>query len=66
MLRALLLSVGAGLLGLLAGCHHCQGRCDCQVYPLDHGTPSPIVKPGLTAASPFQASAQPPLAVPAP
>jgi hypothetical protein len=48
--RGLLLFIGSGLLGLLTGCHHCQGRCDCQVYPLDHGTPSPLV----TTAPPLQ------------
>jgi hypothetical protein len=47
--RGLLLFVGSGLLGLLAGCHNCQGRCDCLVYPLDHGTPSPLVKPAPVA-----------------
>jgi len=51
MRRGLLLIVGSGLLGLLAGCcHHCQGRCDCLVYPLDHGTPSPFVKPAPLGA----------------
>ncbi|GEM_PF-7101865 len=50
MRRGLLLFLGSGLLGLLTGCHCCQGRCDCQVYPLDHGTPSPLVKPASTMA----------------
>jgi hypothetical protein len=49
MRRGLLLFVGAGLLGLLAGCHQCQGRCDCLVHPLDHGTPCPFTKPATTA-----------------
>jgi hypothetical protein len=60
MRRGVLLSVAAGLLGLLAGCyHHYHGRCDCQVYPIDHGTPSPLVKPGPVAAPPLQPIAQP-------
>lgn len=49
MRRGLLLFVSLGLLGALAGCggHRCQGICDCQVQPLAHGTPSPLVKPAL-------------------
>jgi hypothetical protein len=46
MRRGLLLFVSVGLLSTLAGCaRHCRGICDCQVYPIDHGTPSPLVKP---------------------
>ncbi|MGH7224333.1 MAG: hypothetical protein ACRELF_13975 [Gemmataceae bacterium] len=54
MHRGLLLFVAAGLLSVLAGCHHCAGRCDCQVYPIEHGTPSPIVKPGPIVSPPLQ------------
>ncbi|HTU20176.1 MAG TPA: hypothetical protein VMG10_19080 [Gemmataceae bacterium] len=54
MHRVLLLFVGVGLLGLLSGCHHCAGRCDCLVHPIDHGTPSPIVKPAPVVAPPVQ------------
>jgi hypothetical protein len=61
MRRGLLLFLGSGLLGLLAGCHHCEGRCDCLVYPLDHGTPSPLVK----TAAPVPPPAQPIAPVPA-
>jgi hypothetical protein len=58
MRRGVLLFVGAGLLGLLAGCHHqCQGRCDCLVHPIEHGTPCPFTK---TASVPTTAA--PPLA----
>ncbi|HWG42587.1 MAG TPA: hypothetical protein VN688_07350 [Gemmataceae bacterium] len=47
MRRGLLLFLSVGLLSTLAGCgHRTQGICDCQVYPLDHGTPSPLIKPG--------------------
>jgi hypothetical protein len=46
MRRGLLLLASLGLFGLFGcGCHKCQGVCDCQVYPIEHGTPSPIVKP---------------------
>lgn len=55
MRRGLLLSLAAGLLGLLSGCrHNCQGRCDCQVSPMEHCTPSPYVKPGSNPSSPIQ------------
>jgi hypothetical protein len=57
MRRGLLLSVGLGLLGLLAGCHHCHGVCDCQVHPIDHCSPSPIVKPGPYVSPPLQPTA---------
>jgi hypothetical protein len=59
--RGLLLLIGAGLLGSLAGCHNCQGRCDCLVYPIDHGTPPPYTKPASDAAP----AAQPLVPVPA-
>jgi hypothetical protein len=52
MHRGMLPFVGASLLGLLAGCHSCAGRCDCLVHPIDHGTPSPIVKPAPTVSPP--------------
>ena len=65
MRRGLLLLLSIGLIGTLAGCgfHICQGGCDCQVYPIDHGTPSPLVKPAsavepihpVPAASPIHA-----------
>jgi hypothetical protein len=54
MRRGLLLFIGTGLLSGLSGCHFCQGRCDCLVYPLDHGTPPPFVKPAPLAAPPLQ------------
>lgn len=51
MYRKCVLLIGAGLLSLLSGCHHSwQGRCDCQVYPISHGTPSPIVQPAQPLA----------------
>ncbi|HTU88730.1 MAG TPA: hypothetical protein VMF69_01415 [Gemmataceae bacterium] len=54
MRRGLMLFVGAGLLSLLAGCRHsCHGRCDCLVYPIIHGTPSPIVQPASFAEPPL-------------
>jgi hypothetical protein len=49
MRRGLLLLIGSGLLSVLSGCQLCQGRCDCLVYPLDHGTPAPFVKPAPQA-----------------
>jgi hypothetical protein len=61
MHRGLLLLVGAGLLGLLAGCHNCQGRCDPLVYPIGHGTPSPFNKTAACATP----AAQPLTPVPA-
>jgi hypothetical protein len=52
MRRGLLLSVSLGLLGAFAGCsHRCQGVCDCPVQPIDHLTPSPVVKPALPAGA---------------
>jgi hypothetical protein len=59
MRRGLLLFVGLGLLGLFGCCHRCQGVCDCQVYPIEHGTPSPIVKSApCDVANPVPAPAQ--------
>lgn len=49
--RGLVLLIGAGLLSLLSGCRsNCQGRCDCLVHPISHGTPSPIVQPAQPLA----------------
>lgn len=64
MRRGLFLFVGLGLLGLLTGCNHashCRGVCDCQVAPIDHCTPSPIVKPAvpITAAPPLAPTTAP-------
>jgi hypothetical protein len=59
MRRGVLLSAAIGLLALIGCCHRCHGVCDCQVYPLDHGTPSPIVKPGPIVSPPIQPTAQP-------
>jgi hypothetical protein len=64
MRRGLFLFVGLGLLGLLTGCNgagHCRGVCDCLVAPIDHCTPSPIVKPAtpITAAPPLAATPAP-------
>ncbi|HEY7326267.1 MAG TPA: hypothetical protein VH592_01410 [Gemmataceae bacterium] len=53
MRRGLLLFIGTGLLGLLSGCHHCEGRCDCLVHPIDHGTPPPVVQPALQTQPPI-------------
>jgi hypothetical protein len=48
MRRGLLLFVSLGLLSTLVGCgHRCQGVCDCAVQPIDHLTPSPLVKPAF-------------------
>jgi hypothetical protein len=53
MRRGLLLFLNLGLLGTIAGCG--RGVCDCIVYPLEHGTPSPIVKPAsATGTQPIQ------------
>jgi hypothetical protein len=52
MRRGLLLFLNLGLLGTMVGCG--RGVCDCIVYPLEHGTPSPIVKPASAAANPIQ------------
>jgi hypothetical protein len=61
MRRGVLLCAVVGLLSMLAGCHngHCHGVCDCQVHPIDHGTPSPIVKPAPIVSPPLQPAAQP-------
>lgn len=57
MFRALMLLIGVGLLSTLVGCRsNCQGRCDCQVYPLEHGTPLPYVKPSANIAPPLQSA----------
>lgn len=56
MRRGLLSSLSLGLLGLVAGCyspyrgHKLQGICDCQVYPLGHGTPAPWIQPASAVA----------------
>ena len=57
MRRGLLLFVNLNLLGALIGCHHSHSACDCQTQPLDHLTPSPVVKPAAPAGPMFSAPA---------
>ena len=52
MRRGMLLLLNLGLLGSVVGCS--RGVCDCIVYPLDHGTPSPVVKPASAVGQPIQ------------
>jgi len=57
--RGLLLFISSGLLSLLSGCHFYQGRCDCQVYPLDHGTASPFVHSSPPPVQPIASAPTP-------
>jgi hypothetical protein len=57
MRRGMLMFIGVGLLGSLAGCS--RGVCDCLVAPISHGTPSPIVKPASGVADQTQLTPTP-------
>ena len=41
-----------GLLGAAVGCHHTHGVCDCDLGPIGHEGPPPLLRPVPAQAAP--------------
>lgn len=53
-MRRVLLLTSVGLLGVVLGCHHMHGVCDCDVQPpLGTGTPPPQFPDGINRGIPM-------------
>jgi len=68
MSRPFAILLALGLLGASEGCHHTHGVCDCDLGPIGHDGPPPMLAPvsARLQPEPVQVMPKPTENVPAP